>query len=156
MKFIRFCNFAFKVLGSAKKVIADFFLTVCLVLLVFLLANPTEAVVTAMTELNCTGLILAGVFLSSVFWICNAPNIRNTQFLPDSIGYVLGIAASTLIMQFNTDTLRQFGSHIATRFLTHFAALYVFICIIRVLAALVVDFNPDKLHETEGPNNADS
>lgn len=162
MKFIRFCNFAFKILGSAKKVIADFFLTVW-VLLVFLLTSPTEAVVTAMAELNCTELVLAGVFISSVFWICNAPNIRSAQFLPDIFGYVLGIAASTLIMQFNTDTLRQFGSHISIRFLTHFATLYVFICIIRVLAAVVVDCNQDKLHQrkrqqlqTEGQNNADA
>lgn len=156
MKFIHFCDFATKSLRRSQKVVADFFSTVCLVLLVFLLANPAEAVVAAMAELNCTGLILAGVFVSSVFWICNAPNIRNAQFLPDSIGYVLGIAASTLIMQFNTDTLRQAGSHIAIRFLTHFAVLYVFICVTRVIAALVVDFNQLKIHESEGPNNADA
>lgn len=156
MEFIRFCNFTFNVLGSTKKVVVDFFWTVCLFLLVFLLGNPAEDVAKVMAEFSCTGLILAGVFVSSVFWICNAPNIRNAQFLPDSIGYVLGIAASTLIMQFNTDTLRQAGSHIAIRFLTHFAVLYVFICVTRVIAALVVDFNQLKIHESEGPNNADA
>ena len=130
-----------KALSNAKFTIWRFFITICFILLSFLLSNPAEEVAVAMKELNCTGLLLSGTFIASaLFAIDNLVGVRGQLSWGELIGYVAGLATSIVILVVNESTLQQIGTAIANTFILHFAIAYVAICVANVVSSIIWDY----------------
>ena len=129
-----------KALSNAKFTIWRFFITICFILLAFLLSNPAEEVAVAMKELNCTGLLLSGTFIASaLFAIDNMVGVRGQLSWGELIGYVAGLATSIVILEVNESTLQQIGTSSANTFILHFAIAYFAICAANVAGLIVWD-----------------
>lgn len=122
-----------KALVSAQYTIWRFFLTVCFVLLVYLLNQTNEAVET-MATFDCAGLLVAGTIVTAAcFAVDKLGKDAPTLSWGEIIGYVGGLAASWVVLKINESTLQQIGTTNATAFIFDFTAVYFAIAIIRVI-----------------------
>lgn len=122
-----------KALISAQYTIWRFFLTVCFVLLVYLLNQTNEAVET-MATFDCSGLLVAGTVVTvACFAVDKLGKDPSRLSWGEIIGYVGSLAASWVVLKINESTLQQIGTTNATAFIFDFAYMYFATAIIRVI-----------------------
>lgn len=150
MDSLNFCEtFCGKLIIGAKRAVWHCFLTICFILLVFLLGTPADQIAAVMAEFNPASLCVTGSIVTLFFYGCDCILLDKSFSWGSFIGRTVGIAASFAIMLYNKTALQEVGSHPATAFLLHFTVLYFALGFARVVAELIwTDLRLNRRKET--------